>query len=160
MKWCYIEGYAEDYKLFENGQVWSNKRHIYLNDDVDKAGYHRVVLYYKSKRKRYLVHRLVAMVFKVSGAGPEVNHKDGNKSNNHYSNLEYVTPLQNVAHAISTGLTNQVGSNNPITKLTEDDVINIRNLVKTNTLQHVADLYKISRSTVKRIKYRIYWTHI
>lgn len=52
-----------------------------------------------------LVHRLVARVF--LGSPPSqcqrfVNHKDRNKSNNHISNLEYVTQSENILHSYRT----------------------------------------------------------
>ena len=51
------------------------------------------------------VHRLVAECFCERPPGNvEVNHKDGNKLNNHFSNLEWVTHLENVRHAYRTGL--------------------------------------------------------
>lgn len=55
--------------------------------------------------KTFYVHRLVAEAF-LGGPQPdlEVNHKDGNKSNNHWSNLEWVTQESNRAHAVRTGL--------------------------------------------------------
>lgn len=54
-----------------------------------------------------MVHRLVALAWLECPAGYEdmdVNHKDGNKQNNHYSNLEWVTHAKNMKHAIDTGL--------------------------------------------------------
>ena len=57
--------------------------------------------------KREAVHRIVAECFCEKPAGDlelEVNHKDGNKLNNHFSNLEWVTHLENVRHAYRTGL--------------------------------------------------------
>lgn len=51
------------------------------------------------------IHRLVAKYFCDGYAeGLVVNHKDGNKTNNHYTNLEWVTQSENVKHAFSTGL--------------------------------------------------------
>lgn len=51
------------------------------------------------------VHRLVALCWiGKCPEGYEVNHKDGNKANNHADNLEYVTSKQNKAHALSLGL--------------------------------------------------------
>ncbi|MNB67628.1 hypothetical protein D3C87_914890 [compost metagenome] len=56
--------------------------------------------------KHYNVHRLVAAAF-IGAAPPgrdKVNHKDGNKLNNHYTNLEWVSHSENIRHAFSTGL--------------------------------------------------------
>jgi hypothetical protein len=56
--------------------------------------------------KRIAVHRLVCIAF--HGLPPDnkpwVNHKDGNKANNHYSNLEWTSISQNIQHAHDTGL--------------------------------------------------------
>ena len=47
------------------------------------------------------MHRLIAATFLGPPSAPslQVNHVDGNRSNNHISNLEYVTPSENVAHS-------------------------------------------------------------
>ena len=55
-------------------------------------------------RKQYKLHRLIATAFdlpKVVGQ-TEVNHKDGNPSNNRVDNLEWVTRSQNVSHSYRT----------------------------------------------------------
>ena len=58
------------------------------------------------KPKRIAVHRLVCMAF--NGMPPEgkpwVNHKDGNKSNNHYTNLEWTSISENIQHKFDSGL--------------------------------------------------------
>ncbi|AMQ10610.1 HNH endonuclease [Brazilian marseillevirus] len=64
-------------------------------------------LYVKISKKTCLVHRLVAMAF-CGGMTEEkkwIDHVDGNKSNNHFSNLEWVTPSENAQRAFDTGLT-------------------------------------------------------
>lgn len=66
-------------------------------------GYKRVELTIQSPQKtmRASVHRLVAQAFIHNPENkPHVNHIDGNRSNNHVSNLEWCTPLENVHHAM------------------------------------------------------------
>ena len=73
------------------------------------------------KSMRY-VHRLVAEVFIPNPQNkPEVNHKDGDKSNNNVDNLEWVTRLENVRHAIGLGL----HSGKRIMKITSDGTTEI-----------------------------------
>lgn len=64
-----------------------------------------VNLYENKKRSKKLVHRLVAQEFLENPTEKEqVNHIDGNKSNNYLSNLEWVTRSENVKHAYLIGL--------------------------------------------------------
>lgn len=73
----------------------------------DKYGYWRLSTYNPDtkKRKSYLVHRLVAMVHLPRPEGTNVvDHKDGNKDNNHKDNLEWVTLSENTKRAYDKGL--------------------------------------------------------
>ena len=67
----------------------------------DRSGYCRVSI----NRKTYYVHRLVCEAFWGPSLGLEVNHKDLNKSNNHYMNLEWVTRSYQIQHSYSTNKT-------------------------------------------------------
>ncbi len=58
-------------------------------------GYSRV----RYQKKYYYLHRIIAQKFIGEIAGLEVNHKDGNRSNNHISNLELVTRSENQLHS-------------------------------------------------------------
>ena len=70
-----------------------------------------------------LIHRLVAHAFiGPQAAGVDVNHIDGNKHNNHVSNLEYVTRKQNMMHAKDTGLWDNRGEGNGQCRATEEQI--------------------------------------
>lgn len=108
------------YYISNFGSVIRIKTNRTIKIQTDKAGYKYVQLYKNKKRYNYFVHRLVAECYLLpSEKHMEVNHIDGNKSNNHYSNLEWVTPSQNVKHSIKLGLRK--------TKINNLDVSYIRN---------------------------------
>lgn len=67
--------------------------------------YQRIVLMKNGVKRRFMAHRLVALAFIPNPQNkPEVNHIDGNKSNNIVSNLEWCTASENTQHAFRTGL--------------------------------------------------------
>lgn len=74
--------------------------------DANGKGYHTVKLFNHEKQKptNIRVHRLIAIAFKGYRDGMFVNHIDGDKTNNHNDNLEWVTNLQNARHARAIGL--------------------------------------------------------
>jgi hypothetical protein len=103
-EWREIEGWP-DYLVSNLGRVWSNKRNRPLKTDGKPYKYTRVTLTGPNGYRVYPVHRLVALAF-VDGYfdGAMVNHIDGVTNNNVASNLEWVTHVQNIAHAKETGL--------------------------------------------------------
>jgi hypothetical protein len=75
----------------------------------NKNGYNTVGLQINKKKKMFFVHRLVAEYFVAPRSGNlQVNHIDGNKQNNDFRNLEWVTPSQNTKHAYDNGLNKNV----------------------------------------------------
>lgn len=105
--WKAIEGFDGEYEISNRGRVISLKfgQINFLTLVKDKAEYCRVKLTKGEDSRYHSVHRLVVKAF----IGPignklEVNHLDGDKSNNHVCNLEIVTGFQNKKHARETGL--------------------------------------------------------
>lgn len=99
-KWAIILHGDAGYKVSNLGEVLSPSG-SYLKPYKSKKGY----LIVDIKRKRLKVHRLVAMAFLTKPDGYDfVNHKDGDKTNNHYLNLEWCTNKQNIQHAYVIGL--------------------------------------------------------
>ncbi len=96
------------YQIYNNGQIYTKKRNHYLKSSIIK-GYYSIDLYNNNRRKFHYVHILVARHFcENPGNKPIVNHIDGDKLNNHYTNLEWTTQLENVRHAHSLGLNKKV----------------------------------------------------
>ena len=89
-------------------------------------GYFVVKPVIDGKNVVFYIHDIVAASFiGAKPKGSNVNHKDGNKTNNNVSNLEYVTHAENMAHAGKTGLLVR-GTSHPIAKLNEESVISLR----------------------------------
>jgi hypothetical protein len=114
-RWMPIEGYNLEYYVSDHGRIKSTKpqktKEFIVHERIIKthitwADYERVTLSYNNVKKKHYVARLVAFAF--LGKPPtdkyQINHKDGNKLNNRLYNLEWVTPKQNIQHAIKNGL--------------------------------------------------------
>lgn len=103
-EWKDIKGYEGYYQISSYGHVKNIKTGKIINGDINNTGYKRVCLYAPVK-KRFFVHRLVALHF-CDGYQDNlvVNHKDGNKSNNSSENLEWVTRSENDLHAYKLNL--------------------------------------------------------
>ncbi len=99
-----------DYEVSNTGKVWSHCRGNgrWLKSFPNDNGYLTVRVWRDNKGKTRLVHQLVAEVWVPNPHNyPHVNHMDGDKTNNHYTNLEWVTDQQNRKHAYATGLREQ-----------------------------------------------------
>lgn len=129
-----------------------------------KDGYLDISLSKNGERKVCLIHRIVATAFLENSTGlPIVNHKDGNKSNNHISNLEWCDNIQNSAHAWQTGLMrNHIkGSRVHFSKLTEADIPEIkRRISNSETHLSIANSYGVDQSIISCIKHGKIWKHV
>jgi len=113
-----IPGYSR-YMITKCGVVYSlisGNPKVMRTKHTDR--YDMVTLFDDDKqRKTLLIHRLVALTYIPNPLDKStVNHKDGIKTNNHMSNLEWLTQAENQAHADKVGLNKVKGIDNPMFK--------------------------------------------
>ena len=109
--WKPIEGTDGGYEVSNLGRVRSMKRYYgmvgrIMPQTIQRKGYYAVTFWMINKAYCRKVHRLVIEAFTPNPDSlPCINHIDGNKLNNHVSNLEWCTYQENMQHAVRTGLT-------------------------------------------------------
>ena len=93
-----IPGYDGRYTIADDGTIYNKKGKI-VKYRVSSRGYHRVNLSNGKEIKTHRVHRLVAITYiPTEDKSLEVDHIDGNKNNNHVSNLRWCTGKENVGY--------------------------------------------------------------
>lgn len=153
-----IKGY-ENYEVSKSGIIYFlgsigisrfggkrvNKPKI-IKQSADPNGYKKCTLFDGKRGKQFLVHRIIGIAFIPNPLNkPQINHKDGNQSNNEINNLEWVTAKENSEHAIKTGLKDISAERNGNVKLTWNKVNSIRKEYKP---------YKITRASLAK-KYKV-----
>ena len=157
--WRQIQGYP-DYTVSSHGRIKSYKRSEYgvllvLNRH---KGYRLVGLCRNGKACSKTVHRLVAQAFIPNPEGkPCINHIDCDKTNDFVNNLEWVTRLENMAHATAHGLVSK-GVNHHLAKLNPEKVREIR--ASTLSQSKLARLYGVHRMSIKAVIIRKNWAHV
>lgn len=126
--WKDIPNYFGKYQISNFGNVKSTnykstKKERIMKPTINSSGYYKIELYKNGKSNIYYVHRLVALVFIPNPENKtQINHIDGNKTNNNVSNLEWVSVSENQIHAINLNLrkrspmTGRTGKQNPNSK--------------------------------------------
>lgn len=161
-----IKGY-EKYMVSNFGRVKTlrfNGGKILTQQRFHKKGY-PITRMNKDKEiiKAFFTHRLVAMAFVDNPNNyPQINHKDCNKANNHYTNLEWCTNKMNHEHAKRNGLMRHLrGEDSPTAKLTQNQVLRIRELFAIGwKRRELAEKYNTKPSNIKDIVLRRSWKHI
>jgi hypothetical protein len=157
--WKKITNWENYYEASSIGNIKSIRSGKILKPYIDKKGYLTISLCLNSFQVNVLVHRIIADLFcEKTEERTCVNHKDGNKSNNHFLNLEWVTYSENNNHADITGLRDVKGSKHPNSKLNESDVLFIRNTKISR--KELADKFSVSVALIQMIQLRKIWKHI
>ncbi|KKL95762.1 hypothetical protein LCGC14_1851380 [marine sediment metagenome] len=170
--WKDIPGYESCYQASNLGRIKSLTRYVrhskggkmfhrgrILKPGISYRGYPVVNL--SNSRTKY-IHRLIASTFILNpGKKPSINHKNGIKTDNRIENLEWCTNKENTIHAIKNGYYLK-GENIPNSKLTEKQVIEIRNkyIPYKYSAQKLANEYKMSAATISEIISNKIWKHI
>ena len=165
-----IDG-LEKYQVSENGDVRVKATKQILKPDTS-SDYNRVNLVNTSlnKQKKYANHILTALSF-VEGyeEGLIVNHINGNKRSNHYTNLVWCTYSENLSHAFKNKLRSQDGENNPANKYPKEVIIKICSLlekgfsmseIREKLFSDNKDEYDNYRKLINGIKRREKWNSI
>ncbi len=174
-RWKDIEGFEEQYQISSLGRVKSLERYVknnlcgevlqegrMMSIQSFSDGYQYVTLWKDGKRRSHSMHRLIAAAYIPNPENkPEVNHKDGIKTNNYETNLEWVTSSENKIHAHKTGLTNNSkGMEHRNAKFTDDQIRWIRRLRGKVTNSLLAKIYGVDKSTISNILTYKTWRHI
>ena len=169
--WVDVPNYP-NYKVSPEGNILSlNYNKTKMSRELSKGkgiGYISIQLRNKNGIKQVRAHAIVASIFCVKkNYHTQVNHKDGNKKNNHYKNLEWCTSSENIKHSYKNKLrkTNSIkikGADNGRAKLTECQVLEIlnANIIKFGAKAELARKYKVSKVSISNIINRKSWKHL
>lgn len=150
---------CSNYEISKYGDVRNKQTGKILKQKLKKDNYLEVSISMGSRQnvKHCLVHRLVAEAFIPNPESkPQVNHKDGNTTNNQVTNLEWVTNQENITHSIITGLKpNDRGENSCNSKMTKEQVQWCRDVYKPRDKEFgcraLAKMFNVSKSTMSYI---------
>ena len=137
-----------NYVVHEGGRIQNGKTGQFLKPQLNGKGYFKVYLSIAGKRSPQYIHRLVAAAFVKRPRKKhcnQVNHIDGDKSNNAAKNLEWLTNSENQIHAHTEGL-------KPKAKLDKAKVRQIRRWAKAGKpRKEIAEGLKVSTATIAAV---------
>lgn len=158
-QWRPVVDYEHHYAISSHGRVMrikagkSTRVGKILKTSADGGNYLQVNLTVNGKYRMEKIHRLVCVAFiGERKPGMQINHKDGNKSNNRLDNLEYCTRLENMQHAARMGLLPR-GETNPRTRLSQEQVDEIRSIYAAGgiTQTALAKRYGVGTQHISRL---------
>ena len=158
-----------DYVVDSSGDVYSlvyrsgkivKPRWFKLKPHTSPTGYLSVALYKNGKAVRFRIHQLVMLVFVgARDTGLQINHLNGIKTDNRIENLEYCTQQENLKHAALNGL-NATGERHGCSKLTKQQVLEIRSLQGVKSGPAVAKEFGVNHTGIYKIWKRRLWANL
>lgn len=158
-EWKDIKEFQNRYQVSNFGNIRNSRNMKVLKPRKHSGGYLQVNIRNKGKLKNYYIHRIVAQYFCENDINNDitnldVNHKDGNKENNFYKNLEWCTRSENIKHCFYTNKErNRFGINVPNHKLSYDDIEEIKRIKAKEKLSNkeISEMFNISESQITRV---------
>jgi hypothetical protein len=152
-----------DYFVTINGEVWRNNKQ--RKPCYNQSRYQQLHLSINGKSKTMRIHRMVGECYIPNPNNlPEINHLDGNKSNNHVSNLIWSTQIDNIKHRDNVLNKRPKGEKNGNCKLTEEQVKWIRqNYIprdKEFGRKFLCEKFNVSKTTIRRIINNLNWNEV
>ena len=152
--------FEDMYEVSSTGLVRTKSTYHVKKQRLDRYGYKRVTLY--PSGKTYTTHRLVMLTFYPDDINEEINHIDGDKTNNNIENLEWCTSSHNAHHRSNVLHPDTVnGEKNPMAKISESTAKQIKygNFSCLNN-REIGDLFGVTSEVVRRIRSGQRWKHI
>jgi len=175
-RWCPVPGFEKFLEASSLGNVRAIERQSFVRRAkrsytatykrrqyrpyVERNGYLVVSPVMNKKRKKLLVHRLIAFTF-VEGhqEGYSVNHINNIKTDNRPENLEWITLAENTSKQWRDGLVNLKGENQPGHKLSAKQVIYIRRVLALGVPPHtLAIIAGVSPTLIYLIRDHVRWS--
>lgn len=165
--WKQVSINNEFYPYYVNqyGDIRSKKNpNKLLKQFKNHKGYFAVKLFKNFSHQTFSVHRIVACTFLGYYPGLQVNHINGDKTDNSVSNLEWVTCKENINHGWKNGLykKSRKGSHSNVHKHNDMQIHCVCMLLEFSSLtsKEIAKQTGVSKYVIDKIRVRMLWTHI